>query len=597
MRQSTNPAPLRRPEVEAGPTLPEASSEAPRIQIPFVFRTARPVSQAGVTPHAVGLVIGEGWGCAQFLSPGGDVVHIADSKMVAGARWQCWKKRDLAEGPPQAFWVPWLTFESGVVAGRDRLCVVANNESGARCFRPPDPGEEGGHPLDAQRRWKNPQAPVPRHEWRLGGTFGCLVAQSSVDTENAIVCAGDDRFGQLGRGAGRQGSQLAHLPWGLMRSVGLGTWHGCAMALGSTVCWGRDDVGQLGVPATDRCLVEGRTVPCARAPRVGTANKFWEKGSVVAGDLFTCVAAGPYGISCWGGTRDAFFGTPSSCPESLRRAWPTPNGPVAAPMAACSTTPTAIEGVGHVLSAVGGPRGLCFQQFRPPSMVPEVHCLGAVPTPTASVYEAMISPGEDAAACGLGGGRLLCWGQGYSPPSNLSSPAEIVLERLPPIAEVAAVQSQDGLTPWAPACMARSGCSRAPTPLQPCPEDTVAVDWSEILASAPSLAGQIVSVRGPLGVGAAVNGTFNGCAMTGFAACCNQYGAPLVVGGAAETLEVPGPRCEGDESELCCDVPAYGQSVVATGRLRQGSGEFSPPNPRWVLESASLCSDRARGDR
>jgi hypothetical protein len=118
-------------------------------------------------------------------------------------------------------------------------------------------------------------------------------------------------------------------------------------------------------------------------------------------------------------------------------------------------------------------------------------------------------------------------------------------------------------------------------------------DWSDLLASAESLSGQEVHVRGRLGAGRRTFGWANACVMEGFRACCNHEGARIVLGGATETLGLPELSCSGDESLLCCDVPAYGQVVVATGRLTNAAPERSPPDPRWMLENVRLCIEPA----
>src|SRR6185369_8687277 len=101
-----------------------------------------------------------------------------------------------------------------------------------------------------------------------------------------------------------------------------------------------------------------------------------------------------------------FFGTPGSCPESLRKAWPTPAGPVPAPRAACPKEPVLIAaGVTEFqFQFSGGPRGLCFPQHVGASW----RCTGAIPTPRETgVSDVVVSPGQDASACMVQNGRVL----------------------------------------------------------------------------------------------------------------------------------------------------------------------------------------------
>jgi hypothetical protein len=55
----------------------------------------------------------------------------------------------------------------------------------------------------------------------------------------------------------------------------------------------------------------------------------------------------------------------------------------------------------------------------------------------------------------------------------------------------------------------------------------------------------------------------------------------LVVGEGAEPLSLPDYACIGDESRLCCEAPAYGQTVVVTGELGRRRG--------WILTTPTIC--------
>jgi hypothetical protein len=242
---------------------------------------------------------------------------------------------------------------------------------------------------------------------------------------------------------------------------------------------------------------------------------------------------------------------------------------------------------------VEGPRGLCYDDHGE-GRLKVLRCVGDIPTPRSSLSLVAVSPGRDAAACGVLDGSVWCWGQGYSPPDDLAQLVEIVPESLP-VPEVAAVEETDAAAgpPWEPYCLVQRGCGHRPTAIPPCAAGTEARDWSDLLASAENQSSQEVHVRGLLGVGRRTFGWNNACVREGFRACCNREGADVVLGGATETLGLPDLSCSGDESLLCCDVPAYGQVVVATGRLTRATHERSPPDPRWTLESARLCVEPA----
>jgi hypothetical protein len=49
-------------------------------------------------------------------------------------------------------------------------------------------------------------------------------------------------------------------------------------------------------------------------------------------------------------------------------------------------------------------------------------------------------------------------------------------------------------------------------------------------------------------------------------------------------VAIEGERCGGDESRLCCELPAYGQFVVVTGVLE------APWRERWWrLTHSTIC--------
>jgi hypothetical protein len=57
-----------------------------------------------------------------------------------------------------------------------------------------------------------------------------------------------------------------------------------------------------------------------------------------------------------------------------------------------------------------------------------------------------------------------------------------------------------------------------------------------------------------------------------------------VIGGAEEKLALATFECAGDDSRVCCNAPALGQPVIATGvleRTRRGT---------WQLASPEICA-------
>ena len=548
-----------------GGAAPQAS--APRRGAPAAFNVARRQSagdQKAAPPR--GIVLGERWGCAQLASE-------------AEAVWQCWRAPGGGQSP-RAFAVPWLKGRRELDAGPDRLCQLAIPELAFRCWAPPRPGERAGHELSRTLEWTNPHhARWDSYDDKesanaafVGGTFGCLRA-----LPGNLWCLGDNRFGQLGNPR-REATSFVEV--GDTMTLGLGTWHGCAIAGRQVQCWGRGDHGQLGAPAKDACEVGGRPIPCAKTPQASPVRALMPLLQIVAGDLFTCLTEHD-AIRCWGANRDGFFGTPGSCPEALRAAWPTLAGPVAAPRAGCPAEPVLIPaGVDeYQFRFSGGPRGLCF----PDKIHGPWRCVGGIPSPRGEVTDVVASPGADASACALQGGQVVCWGEAYSPPGEPDRPVPITLEGPKGVTELA-VTGDDDPAAWEPSCLIRQGCHTSPAPLPACTGKR-ARDWSEVWSQPDAFAGKTVELRGPLGVGGLMS-TMKGCGGgRGARACCNGTGGEVVLGGAPQLLILEGFHCNGDESRQCCNAPAYGQTVVAGGRLeRIGSG--------WTLKKTRLCVER-----
>jgi hypothetical protein len=301
-----------------------------------------------------------------------------------------------------------------------------------------------------------------------------------------------------------------------------------------------------------------------------------------AGDLFTCASTAG-ALLCWGANRDAFFGVPGSCPELLRQAWPTLHGQVQAPRGACSADPVVVARVDRAPSPIAvGPRGLCFQRDD------TVKCLGAIPTPRGhGIASVAVSSGSDASACGLHDGGVVCWGEAYSRPDALDEPVRITLESSPSGAEAAAVPTSNPDV-WSASCIARRGCTQTASSLARCDRSLVARDWSALSVSADAMAGQVISVRGVLGVGPASSGPDIACAAPDGLACCHRSLAHVVLGGAS-LLVLDGYSCRGDDSQLCCNAPAYGQLVVATGRLGRMDTRFA--DAKWQLSDVALCNE------
>ena len=176
-------------------------------------------------------------------------------------------------------------------------------------------------------------------------------------------------------------------------------------------------------------------------------------------------------------------------------------------------------------------------------------------------------------------GLVTCKGPGYSPPEDLDRRLTVQFEPAIPVAETAVVTLSHG----APddSCRIRQRCRGAPIALHRCGFFSlfaIGDTLSDVLPNAEFRpAGEKVSVRGVLGVGA-LSSWAVGCESS----CCSQMFAPVVLAGATDVLRLQGLECQGDDSEICCGAPAYGQTVIASGRLGLGTDG-------WVLDDPEIC--------
>jgi hypothetical protein len=137
-------------------------------------------------------------------------------------------------------------------------------------------------------------------------------------------------------------------------------------------------------------------------------------------------------------------------------------------------------------------------------------------------------------------------------------------------------------------CRVQRACERV-TPLEPCAAGIEPIEASAFGAFVPRALGERVSVRGPLGLSlshsalVACNPQFH---------CCSSATIDAFVGRVPDGLRLEGLRCYGDESRICCPVPAFGQTVVATGRVvNETSRSVLAHGGRFMLADPILCTE------
>ena len=126
-------------------------------------------------------------------------------------------------------------------------------------------------------------------------------------------------------------------------------------------------------------------------------------------------------------------------------------------------------------------------------------------------------------------------------------------------------------------------------PLKPCEAGIEPIEASALGAFVPRARGERVSVRGPLGLTllrapfVAANPQMH----------CIPTWIEVFVGRVPDGVRLEGLTCYGDVSRICCPVPAFGQVVVATGRIMQETDRsVLAHGGRFVLADPVLCAAR-----
>jgi alpha-tubulin suppressor-like RCC1 family protein len=132
----------------------------------------------------------------------------------------------------------------------------------------------------------------------LGNDYGC--AQLADDT---LRCFGVNELGQLGDGSytSAVGDGVTPLGLGPVSAFSVGYQHACAVRAGDVFCWGRNDIGQLGL---------NHRLPTPMPTRVSGLPPMTH---VEAGGLSTCAWVSGGALYCWGqnsGTTGQISNTP-----------------------------------------------------------------------------------------------------------------------------------------------------------------------------------------------------------------------------------------------------------------------------------------------
>jgi alpha-tubulin suppressor-like RCC1 family protein len=200
----------------------------------------------------------------------------------------------------------------------------------------------------------------------------------ALTASGAAYCWGWNRYGQLGNGTTTDSPTPVAVSGGhtfAAVSAG-GDDHTCGVTTaGVAYCWGLNNSGQLGAPATDTCTLplSGNPVPCSLRPVAVSGGLSFT--AVSAGWDYTCGLTAGGAAYCWGGGST----TPAAAPGGLSFA--------------------AISAGGSACGLTSGGAAYCWS---PGSTTPAA-------VPGGLSFATISTSGEH--TCGLtSGGVAYCWG-------------------------------------------------------------------------------------------------------------------------------------------------------------------------------------------
>lgn len=209
-----------------------------------------------------------------------------------------------------------------VSAGGFHTCALTNGGSAgsaAVCWGRDDHGQLGDGPLLENQI-------IPVEVVGLPAGVKAIAAGTlhtcALTTQGAVLCWGADDLGQLGDGGSRQDkpvpASVVGLPLGVL-AVTAGNHHTCALtAAGGVRCWGDDTYGQLGNgPAGSQDLP---------MDVVGLSSGV---EAISAGALHSCALLASGAVQCWGDNREGKLGGAGANPQE-----PAPQAVLGLPSAA-----------------------------------------------------------------------------------------------------------------------------------------------------------------------------------------------------------------------------------------------------------------------
>ena len=141
----------------------------------------------------------------------------------------------------------------------------------------------------------NGVSPLPRAV--AGGPFATVDTALTAGSENtcaltaagAAYCWGHNSLGELGDGSKTDRATPVPVSGGLIfSSLSVGAFVTCGVTSSSVAyCWGDNADGRLGANATESCVIDGTSYPCATTP----VQVIGQPGAVAAVSLWVAVQA------------------------------------------------------------------------------------------------------------------------------------------------------------------------------------------------------------------------------------------------------------------------------------------------------------------
>ena len=220
----------------------------------------------------------------------------------------------VAANPPTAVSLGSNTAKS-ITAGEDHTCAILNDNS-MKCWGKNDVGQLGLGNTLTDALYNTPQAVS-----LSSNTVKAIVAGNShtcaILNDNSVKCWGKNDVGQLGLG-----NTKTDASYDTPQAVGLGStakvitagdYHTCATLNDDSVkCWGKNDVGQLGLGNTKT----DASYDTPQAVSLGSTAKV-----IAAGGSHTCATLNNDSVKCWGKNDGGQLGlgntTNSSTPQAV----------------------------------------------------------------------------------------------------------------------------------------------------------------------------------------------------------------------------------------------------------------------------------------